>query len=91
MIMNVKVINYKFLELTEIYNFCFDCFLIRICLNHSKFEFQNIRTSNKILKQQMISNGKVVNKKVVEIIEIYKFCFGHFFIQPCLNNSKCMS
>jgi len=49
MIMNVKVINYKFLELTEIYNFCFDCFLIRICLNHSKFEFQNIKTLNRIL------------------------------------------
>jgi hypothetical protein len=29
----------------------------------------------------MISNKKVVNIKVVELIETYKFGLGHFFIQ----------
>jgi len=36
----------------------------------------------------MISNEKIVNKKVVELIEVYNFSFGHIFIQYCLNNSK---
>jgi len=29
----------------------------------------------------MISNEKVVNNKVVELIKIYNFCFGHFSIR----------
>jgi hypothetical protein len=36
----------------------------------------------------MVSNAKVVNKKVVEIIEVYNFCFGPFSIQVRLGNSK---
>ena len=36
----------------------------------------------------MISNRKVVNNKVVELIEIYNFGFGHFFILVGLGNSK---
>jgi hypothetical protein len=29
----------------------------------------------------MISNEKVVNNKVVELIDIDNFCFGHFSIR----------
>ena len=29
----------------------------------------------------MISNEKVVNNKVVELIKIYNFCFAHFSIR----------
>jgi hypothetical protein len=36
----------------------------------------------------MISNEKVVNNKVVKIIEIYNFNFGHFSIRLCLNYLK---
>ena len=34
----------------------------------------------------MASNEKVVNNKIVDIIEIYKFCFRHFSMGVCLNN-----
>jgi hypothetical protein len=37
MILNGKVINYKFLELIKIYNFYFGHFSIWICLNNLKF------------------------------------------------------
>jgi hypothetical protein len=37
-------------------------------------------TSNSILKHQMISAKEVMNIKVVELIMIYNFYFGHFFI-----------
>ena len=37
-------------------------------------------TSNSILKHQMISAEEVMNIKVVELIKIYNFHFGHFFI-----------
>ena len=36
----------------------------------------------------MILNGKVVNYKAEEIINIYKFCIGYFSIQHCLNGSQ---
>jgi len=32
----------------------------------------------------MISNEKLINYKVVILIEIYNFGFGRFFIQGCL-------
>jgi len=53
---NKKVINKKIEELIEIHNFCFSHFFIKLCLDNSKFEFQNFRTSNIILGQQMILN-----------------------------------
>ncbi len=34
----------------------------------------------------MISAEKVMNTKVVELIEIYKFYFGHLFIQQSDSN-----
>jgi hypothetical protein len=34
----------------------------------------------------MISVEKVMNIKVVEIIKIYNFYFGHFFIRQSDNN-----
>jgi len=36
----------------------------------------------------MILNEKVINYKAEEIINIYKFCIGHFSIQHCLNGSQ---
>jgi len=36
----------------------------------------------------MIPNEKVINCEVVELIEMYKFCFRHFSIPLYLNNSK---
>ena len=59
-----------------------------LCFINWKFEFQEIATSNKILKYQMISDEKVMNMKVVELIKIYNFYFGHIFMWLCLNNSK---
>ena len=38
-------------------------------------------TSSSILKYQMISAEEVMNIKVVELIKIYNFYFGHFFIR----------
>ena len=49
-----------------------------------KFEFQNIKTSAKLLGPQMFSNKKLINYKVVVLIEIYNFGFSRFFIQGCL-------
>ena len=43
-------------------------------------------TSNNILKQKMISDEKVMNIKVVRLIKIYNFYFGHFFIRQCDSN-----
>ena len=34
----------------------------------------------------MILNGKVINNEVVELIEIYKFCFVHISIRLYLND-----
>ena len=36
----------------------------------------------------MISNEKVINNKVVDLIETYNFGIGHFFIQIHLGNFK---
>jgi hypothetical protein len=36
----------------------------------------------------MISNGKVINYKVVGLLMIYNFCFGHFSIRVHLDSSK---
>ena len=77
-----KVINYKFVVLIKIYNFDFGCFAIRGRLK--KFEFQNIKTSARLLEPQMILNEKLINYKVVVLIEIYNFGFGRFSIQGCL-------
>jgi hypothetical protein len=44
--------------------------------------------SNIILGLQMNSNEKVDNIKVVEIIEIYNFYFGHFSARFFLDNSN---
>jgi hypothetical protein len=34
----------------------------------------------------ILDKKKVVNNKVIELIEIYNFCFIHFSIELCLNN-----
>ena len=36
----------------------------------------------------MISNEKVINNKVVELIETYNFGPGHFFVRIRLGNFK---
>ena len=46
MISNENVINNKVVEIIKIYNIYFGHFFIRLCLNNSKFEFQNMRASN---------------------------------------------
>ena len=78
MISNKNIINNKVVEIIKIYNFYFGHFFIRLCLNNSKFEFQNIRASNIFLGQLMISNEKVVNNKVVQPNVIYNSCIGNF-------------
>ena len=35
----------------------------------------------------MISNKKVINNKVVELIKIYYFCFGYFFIRQSVSKT----
>jgi hypothetical protein len=45
-------------------------------------------TLNKILGQQMSSNGKIIKNKVVELIDNYKFYFDYFSIGLCLKNSN---
>jgi hypothetical protein len=39
----------------------------------------------------MISKENVSNNKVVQLIEIYNFSLGHFFILICLNNLKLLN
>ena len=70
-----KFINYKFVVLIEIHNFNFDCFAIQ---GRLIVEFQNIKTSARLLGPQMISNEKLINYKVVVLIEIDNFGFGRF-------------
>jgi hypothetical protein len=36
-----------------------------------------METWNNILKEHMVSNEKVMNIKVVELINLYNFYFGH--------------
>ena len=64
MISNENVINNKVVEIIKIYNFYFGHFFIRLCLNNSKFEFQNMRASNIFLGQLMISNEKSSTTKL---------------------------
>ena len=49
-----------------------------------KFEFQNIKTLARLLGPQMILNEKLINYKVVVLMEIYNFGFGRFSIRDCL-------
>ena len=42
---------------------------------------KNFRTTND-------SNEKVINYKVLVLIEVYNYCFGHFSIELCLYNLK---
>ena len=81
MISNENVINNKVVEIIKIYNFYFDHFFVQLCLNNSKFEFQNMRASNIFLGQLMISNEKVVNNKVVQPNVIYNSCISNFSIR----------
>jgi hypothetical protein len=39
----------------------------------------------------MISNEKVNNNKVLQLIEIYNFGLGHFFIRICLIKLKLLN
>jgi hypothetical protein len=75
-----KVMNMKVVELIKIYNFYFGHLFMWLCLNNLNFEFQEMVNSNNILKHQMILFEKIINNKVVELIKIYNFYFGHFFI-----------
>jgi hypothetical protein len=88
MISNWKVVNNKVIELIEIYNSGFGHFFILVRLGNSKFECQNMINFLKKLGKQMIPNEKVINCKVIELNEMYKFCFGHFSIPLYSNNSK---
>jgi hypothetical protein len=51
-----------------------------LSFENSNFKFQKITTLNQILKYQMISDENVMNTKVVELIKIYNFYFGHLFV-----------
>ena len=55
-------------------------------LSNLNFEFQKNATSDNILVPQMISAKKLMNIKVVELIKIYNFYFGHLFIRDCGSN-----
>jgi len=59
-----------------------------LCLYNSKFQFQKMESSNKIFKQQMMSNEKVMNIKVVDLNKIYNFYFGKLFMWLYLNHSN---
>jgi hypothetical protein len=54
MILNQKVMNIKVVQLIKIYNFYFDHLSMWLFLDNSKFEFQEMITSNNILEHQMI-------------------------------------
>jgi hypothetical protein len=43
-------------------------------------EVQTYPTGSNILKEHMVTNAKFMNIKVVELINLYNFCFGHIFI-----------
>ena len=62
------------------YNFYFGHLFMWLSFDNSNFEFQKITTSNHILKYQMISDENIMNTEVVELIKIYNFYFGYFFI-----------
>ena len=47
--------------------------------------FKKMTTLNQILKLQMISAKKVMKIKVAELIKIYNFYFGHFFIRQSVS------
>jgi len=85
MISNEKVMNIKVVQLIKIYNFYFGHLSMWLCLNNSKFEFQETINSNNILKHQMIWTEKAMKIKVVVLIEIYNFYFGHIFIRQSVS------
>ena len=69
-----------------LYNFYYGYLFMWLNLNNLKFEFQKITTSNKLLSHQMIWTQKVMNIRVVELIKLYNFYFGHLFMWLNLNN-----
>jgi hypothetical protein len=77
---NENFVNIKVIELIEIYNFYFGHLFLQLNLDNSNFQFQKMITSNKSLRHQMIQTEKVMYIKVVVLINIYDFYFGHSFI-----------
>ena len=83
MLSTEEVIKIKVVELIKIYNFCFGHLFMSLNLNNSNFECQEMTASNKNLTHQMIVTEKVMNIKVVELIKIYNFYFGHIVYELC--------
>ena len=88
MISTEKVMKIKVVEPIKLYNFCYGHLFISLNLNHSNFEFQQMTASNKILIYQMIRTQKVINIKVVELMKLYNFYFGHLFMWLNWNHSN---
>ena len=88
MISTENVMKIKVVELIKLYNFCYGHLFISLNLNHSNFEFQQMTALNKILTYQMIRTQKVMNIKVVELIKLYNFYFGHLSISLNLSHSN---
>ena len=51
-----------------------------------KIQISNLRNSNVVFHGKMISNENIFNYKVLQIIKICNFHFGHLFMWLCLNN-----
>jgi hypothetical protein len=77
---NENLVNIKVVDLMKIYNFYFGHLVIRLNLKSSNFEFKKITTSNQNLNPQIILTEKIINTKVVELMKIYNFYFGHLVI-----------
>ena len=78
MISNEKVVNYKVLELIEIYNFYFGHFSIELCLNNSNFKFQKNDNFKQDFEIANDSSWKSHHQQSCKLIKVYNFYFGHF-------------
>ena len=79
------MMNTKVVQLMNIYNFYFSHLVIWQNLNLSNLKFWKTTSSNQNLRPKMISTKKVMNTKVVQLINIYNFYFSHLIIWQNLN------
>jgi len=81
-----KVVNYKVLDLIQLYKVDIQFIYIRSHLKISKNKIWIQRTYNDILKYKTLSNTKIYNYKVLNLVELYNFGIELIYIQDNLIN-----
>ena len=87
MVSTEKVINYKIVDHIEIYNFASDLFFIWDSMyNSRKLNFKIRELQTELWDRKWFQMKKVINYKVVDLIDLYKLDKKFVFTRLCLKN-----